>query len=459
MNTDEEKNLNTFTLDLRNHSPEGVDILSSEPSHLISTTLYLLLTLLFTALLWSFIGKSDVIVTSKGSFIPDSKIQRAYAPLGGELIDIYITEGMPIKKGDILGRIHAVKAIQFSDAYINAKLALANKQKEFELFPIKKELMKKKAESLKQKYQTMRDILQKRSETTLARLAEEQKLALQKQRTELQKNSLELKQAKNEMEKYRRLYNSPGGGGISQSRLNEKNNAYKTAKVNYSLAQNKISELEMKFNKQYNKEKETQLQAEVQLVDSRLEYENQLQSIVQEEMKIKQGIRAAQIQVESTAMVSPENIDEDGFLKILSPYSGTITEIPFSQVGDKVQSKTPLATIAPENAKIMLEIEIPEFKRGLLREGLAVKIKVSAFAYQRYGFLSGTLDYISPTTRVSQQTKKPVYKGHVNLDKTIFVSNGIEYPLRFGMTATAEIIVRQRRVIDVVLDPLRGLAS
>ena len=459
MNTDEDKNLNTFTLDLRNHSPEGVDILASTPSHLYSTTLYLLLALLITALLWSFFGKSDVIIITNGSFIPDSKIQRVYAPLNGELIDIYITEGMPLKKGDIVARIHAVKAIQFSDAHINAKLALANKQKELELFPIKKELMEKKAASLKQKHETMLNIMTKRSETTLNRLAEEQKLALQKQRTELQKNSLELKQAKNEMEKYQRLYNTPGGGGISKSRLIEKTNAYKTARVNYSLAQNKISELEMKFNKQYNKEKETQLQGEVQLVDSRLEYENQLQSIVQAEIKIKQGLRAAQIQVDTTAMVNPENIDEDGFLKILSSYSGTITEVPYSQPGDKVQSKTPLATIAPENAKIMLEIEIPEFNRGLLREGLQVKIKVSAFAYQRFGFLTGTLDYISPTTRVSQQTKKPVYKGHVNLDKTFFVSNGIEYPLHFGMTATAEIIVRQRRVIDVVLDPLRGLSS
>ena len=459
MNTDDEKNLKTFALDLRNHSPEGIDILASEPSKLMGYMLYLLLTLLFTALLWSFIGKSDVIITSKGSFVPDSKIQRIFAPLDGELIDIYITEGLPIKKGDILARIHAVKAIQLGDDYLNAKLALVNKQKELELFPIKKELMEKKAESLKQKYQTLRDIMKKRSETKLAKLAEQQKLSLLKQRTELEKISLELKHAKNGMEKFQRLYDTPGGGGISKSRLNEKINVYKTAKVNYALAQNKISELEMEFNNQYNKEKESLLQGEVQVTEIRLEYENQLQSIVQEELKIKQGLKAAQIQVESTSMISPENIDEDGFLKIFSSYSGTITEVPFSQPGDKVQSATPLATIAPENAKPMLEIEIPESNRGLLHEGLVVKIKVSAFPYQRYGFLSGTLDYISPTTRVSKEKETHVYKGHVNLDKTFFVSNDVEYPLRFGMTATAEIIVRQRRIIDVVLDPLRGLAS
>lgn len=459
MNKDQEQSLNTFTLDLRNHSPEGVDILASEPSALLSKTLYLLMVILVTAILWSFIGKSDVIITSSGSFVPESKIQRIFSPLGGELIDLYITEGMPIKKGDILARIHAVKAIQFSDAYISAKESLANKKKEWELFPIKKALMEKKAQSLKQKHETLRDIMAKRSETNLARLAEEQKLALQKQRSELDKIGLELKRAKTEKEKYQRLYNSPGGGGISKSRLTEKQTTYQTAKVNYALAQNKISELEMKFNKQYNKEKETQLQGEVQIMESRLEYENQLQSIKQEELKLKQGLRSAELQVETAAMVSPENIDEDGFLKIFSPYTGTITEVPFSQPGDKVQSKTPMATVAPEGSEIMLEIDIPELNRGLLREGLPVKVKVNAFAYQRYGFLTGTLSYISPTTRVSQQTKKPIYKGHVKMDKAYFVSNGIKYPVRFGMTAKAEIIVRKRRLIDVALDPLRGLSS
>ena len=447
--------LNSFTLELGNHSPEGIDILSSEPSKLISSTIYLLFALILCAFVWSFIGKNDVIIVTHGIITPDSKIQRVYSPLDGELIDIYINEGMPVKKNDVIARIYAPKAIQHTDSFMNAKLSLASNERNLERFLAKKKLLEQKAESTRQRYITQKSILDHRTSTTFAQLSENHKLAVKNQRIEIEKSALELKQARNAKEKYERLYSLPAKKGGSKKEVTEKRNAYKKARVNYTLAKNKLSELETNFNK----EKEAQLQSEVQVVDARIEYEKELESIKKEEAGIRNDILTSKLLVKSTARVAPEKIDEEGFLKIYSPYSGIISEVAFSQPGDKVQSKTPLAGIVPAKSKTMLEIEIPESKRALLKEGQAVKLKVAAFAYQRYGFITGTLDYISPNTRISQRTKKPYYKGHVSLDQTAFTRDDIEYPLRFGMTAIAEIIVRQKRIIDFVLDPIRGLSS
>ena len=33
------------------------------------------------------------------------------------------------------------------------------------------------------------------------------------------------------------------------------------------------------------------------------------------------------------------------------------------------------------------------------------------------------------------------------------------YPVRYGMTATAEIVVRERRLIDLALDPFRQISG
>jgi HlyD family secretion protein len=104
----------------------------------------------------------------------------------------------------------------------------------------------------------------------------------------------------------------------------------------------------------------------------------------------------------------------------------------------------------------VLKIDINEKDRGFLREGLEVKMKFSAFPYQRYGFITGTLDYISPSTQRSQ-SDAPVYKGHVSLNKDVYRVNGIDYPLRYGMAAVAEVVVRKRRLIDMAIDPLRKL--
>jgi HlyD family secretion protein len=453
----DDKQLNTFALELGNHSPEGIDILSSEPSKMISSTLYLLAALILCAFIWSFIGKSDVIVVAEGKITPDSKIKRVYAPLNGELIDIYINEGMPVKKNDVIARVRATKAIQRADSYLNAKLSLESKKGDLRRFLAKKELMEKKAESMKQRYLTQKGILERRSKTSLSQIADDHKLSVENQRIEIQKSALELKQAQNAKGKFERLHSLPSKGGVSKKQVNEKITAYKKARVNYTLAKNKIGELETKFNKAYNKEKETQLQGEIQVVDSLIEYENEIESIKKEEAGLKDGMLTAKLLVESTMQVTPKNIDEDGFLKILSPYSGIITEIAYNQPGDKVQSKTPLAGIVPTDSKTILEIEIPEAKRALLKEGQAAKLKVGAFAYQRYGFIAGKLEYISPTTRISPRTKKSYYKGHVSLETTVFTNNGIQYPLRYGMSAIAEIIVRQRRIIDFVLDPIRGI--
>ena len=171
-------------------------------------------------------------------------------------------------------------------------------------------------------------------------------------------------------------------------------------------------------------------------------------------------LRSAQITAEMTSRIKFENIDEENFLRILAPVSGVVTRVAFTQAGDKIAANTPLVSIAPEDARTVLKLDINERDRGFLREGLAVKMKFSAFPYQRYGYIGGTLEYISPSTQAAGGTGEPaaaVYKGNVSLDRNHFTVGEIDYPLRFGMAATAEIVVQKRRLIDFVFDPLREI--
>jgi len=105
----------------------------------------------------------------------------------------------------------------------------------------------------------------------------------------------------------------------------------------------------------------------------------------------------------------------------------------------------------------VMEIEIAEGDRAFLRVGLEVEIKFNAFSYQRYGFIAGTLEYISPSTRLSENIQAPAYKGRVALERDYFEVEDERIPLRYGMRGTAEIVVRQRRIIDLALDPFRKL--
>jgi HlyD family secretion protein len=143
-------------------------------------------------------------------------------------------------------------------------------------------------------------------------------------------------------------------------------------------------------------------------------------------------------------------------LVILSPVAGVVTQVAFNQPGDKVQGNTPLVSIAPKQTRKILKVNIAERDGGFLEAGMSVKMKFAAFPYQRYGFIEGTLDYISPTTIPPVPGAQPVYEGHISLEQDYIETQFGRRPLRYGMSAIAEIVVRQRRVIDMAIDPLRG---
>jgi HlyD family secretion protein len=134
-----------------------------------------------------------------------------------------------------------------------------------------------------------------------------------------------------------------------------------------------------------------------------------------------------------------------------------VINVAFNQPGDSIPANTALVSIAPRDSRTVLRVDIHERDRGFLREGLPVRMKFSAFPYQRYGFIAGTLEYISPSTQGTSDADNAMYRGNVSLDKEYYTVDDINYPLRYGMTATAEIVVRQRRLIDFALDPLREL--
>lgn len=73
--------------------------------------------------------------------------------------------------------------------------------------------------------------------------------------------------------------------------------------------------------------------------------------------------------------------------------------------------------------------------------------------------VNGPLQTISPDTKVSSQTRQPVYEGRVPLQRDHYTVVDSAYPLRYGMTAAAEIVARTWRLIDMALDPFRQIGG
>ncbi|CAD6557341.1 HlyD family efflux transporter periplasmic adaptor subunit [Paraburkholderia metrosideri] len=444
---------------LEDHSVEGIAILTAEPVKIARALIWAMVALVVAGLLWSFVGRADVIVSAQGTLSPESEVRRIYAPIDGELADLYIAEGQPVSKGDVLARLNARGAIEAASNALQAQLKLEDAERDWKQFPEKKALMERKAAALKAQMEVEARQHENRVSEGTTKLAEGQKAELDEARSVLDNARRTREAAREELDRYSKLFAQPGGGGIAELQVEQKRTAAMEADNAYRVAQSRLTELDFRLSHEYaqaNAQLETSGQ---QTTDLQLQYDSAVRDITDAEDKLRLQLQTARLVSEAAARIRFENIDKDNFLLILAPVSGVITDVTSTQRGDKIQANAPLGGIAPKDARPVLKIEIAEHDRAFLHEGLPVKLKFNAFPYQRYGLISGTLAYISPATKPSLQDKQPVYEGRVTLDRNYYQIADTRYPLRYGMTANAEIVVRERRLIDLGLDPFREVAG
>lgn len=190
-------------------------------------------------------------------------------------------------------------------------------------------------------------------------------------------------------------------------------------------------------------------QKQAQEVRTKLETQGQIKQLEMEITQLK-----AKIAETKNLLVSARTRLEQRLLK--APVDGTILSLNLQHVGEVVQPGQTIAEIAPQGEPLILSALLPNKEAGFVKEGMAVKVKLDAYPFQDYGIISGTVTSISPDTK-SDQELGAVYQVRVNLDRDYITEEGQKIKFKAGQTATADIVIRRRRIIDVLLDPFRQL--
>ncbi|MEO0704463.1 MAG: HlyD family efflux transporter periplasmic adaptor subunit [Cyanobacteria bacterium J06649_5] len=144
--------------------------------------------------------------------------------------------------------------------------------------------------------------------------------------------------------------------------------------------------------------------------------------------------------------------------EVRSPSAGLVSSLEIDNTGEFIQSGETLAEIVPAQTPLVLSALVPQAKAGLIETGMTTQIKLEAFPYQNYGVLSGQVISISPDAKGTPETGSG-YRVAIALDKTYVMHEQQRVELQIGQTASAEIVVRQRRIIDLILDPIRRLRA
>ena len=163
--------------------------------------------------------------------------------------------------------------------------------------------------------------------------------------------------------------------------------------------------------------------------------------------KLKMRIGALKIDLENT---------QQNLLTVRSPYEGVITSMDQRTVGSFVQQGQVLCQLARKDAKPRARMTLNEAGLPKLAIALRVRYFFEAFPYQRYGAVTGKLDWISPSAVGSSDGSHFVALGSLDRD-TISPRPGQSLPLRVGMRGDAHIIVGGRTLIEYAFEPIRQL--
>ncbi len=139
-----------------------------------------------------------------------------------------------------------------------------------------------------------------------------------------------------------------------------------------------------------------------------------------------------------------------------APVSGQIVFGEHRTVNQYVRSGDILFTVVPdETGKISGRILAPAIGLGKIEPGQQVNIKVDNYPFMEYGILSGSVLSISKIPVVSEQGT--FYPVNVDLPDKLVTNYNRELSYSLQMQGNAEIIIQNRRVIELLIEPLSSM--
>jgi membrane fusion protein len=153
-----------------------------------------------------------------------------------------------------------------------------------------------------------------------------------------------------------------------------------------------------------------------------------------------------------------EITQNQGYL-LTSPIAGHVSALQ-AWVGKVVEPSIPALTIVPDGAVLVGELLLPARAIGFVTPGQAVRIAFDTFPYQQFGFADGVVSTVSHTLLKPDELVGPIMLGEpsyrigFSLSRQSMLAYGQTIPLQADMQLQADIVVRRRRLLAWIFDPL-----
>ncbi|ACK71910.1 secretion protein HlyD family protein [Gloeothece citriformis PCC 7424] len=437
---------------------------------------------------WAWFGTIEEVGHASGKLIPKGETYKIEPLDIGKVSRIAVKEGDTVTAGQVLveldRQLEEKEIERLEQLLINYQMELAQKQNLLEKISLEaqtyqaisqaqeneqraaiaqaKEKIKTTQEILllQQRqysaYQTRQDYLQPLSGTAQERLEELEKELLEHQkRIEKLQSLVEEGAVSQEYVFQAEQAMRATKQQILQSQLQEGNNvkeqlfqAQQSLRDLQTNITQKQGELNTAFKEAERLESElTSKQAQAQ--QTQLQYQQQKQKLALEITQIQGKITETQ-----NLLVTAKTKLQYKYLK--APVDGVVLSLNIQNTGKVVETGNTIAEIAPEGVPLELSATLVNREAGFVQKGMPVQIKFDAYPYQDYGIISGKVSSISEDAKTDEDLGE-VYQVKVELEQNYIQENQQPIQFKAGQTASADIIIRRRRIIDILLDPIKQL--
>lgn len=424
--------------------PAILEVTETPPSPTGRLVMWSILVLLVVALVWSILGHINEVAVAAGKVIPSGQIKTIQVKNKGIIKEINVEEGQLVQEGDVLVVLDPTTTTADYDS-------LKKRAAYYKL-----DIQRLTAELTQQPFTPEED-----PDLDAHDLAAE--MALYQSRTSdyhtqrqsrqdiIDQRIAKLQATQASYEKYAEVL------AIAQE---------KEARLLELSEQNAISQFQLLEQQRETIEYAKNAQAELDSINSiRAEIAEAQQNLANVDAAYHKDIMTALVEAKKEYYSVTEAIkkaDEDSRMAtIYAPISGRVYNLNVHTLGGIVTDAQPLMQIVPEDAKLEFEVYADNKDIGFIKVGQEAEVKVETFNFQKFGMYKAEVQEISADAVNEPNDINRDKKFKLILDPTSNDINVYGQPAKIevGMSVSAEIKIKEKRIIDFFLDPFRRYTS
>lgn len=154
------------------------------------------------------------------------------------------------------------------------------------------------------------------------------------------------------------------------------------------------------------------------------------------------------------------DLEADRSIAVVAAVDGQVTAIQV-EAGKSITTAQPLMMLVPAGGTLVAHLMVPSHAIGFVKVGQEVRVRYSAFPYERYGIYRAEIREVSATTLGPADwaiglpaQNEPAYRVTAILDRQAVTTDQGATHLQAGMSLAADIMLEKRSVASWLFGPI-----